>query len=424
MRKILVLFFLTFIESAYSQELVEEVNDPNIKTVLLYALNSRFDENRILSVPIINLNSNSELILEFDDLSDDNRLFKAKIVSCDVNWEISKLRDLDFLSNYNEFFIDNYQHSQSTKVPYMHYDFKVPKPKVAGNFILQVYSGDFDSKVLISKRFYVLDAKLGINAKVINAQDPLLYKTHQQLDFSISYRNLQLRNPKDELIIKIRQNYRDDKIKSGLKPSSINSAMNTMNFQFFNNENTFSGSNEFRFFNISTTYSRGQFVEKVVSDRYKDLIYLKPQKDRSYRAYIETFDQDGRFLIKGIDQIDERVGADYVNVVFVFEPTNSAIDSEIYFLGQLTDWKLDESNRMIYDSERKVYLGEAFLKQGIYNYLFVTKDPISNKINEVSLEGEFSDTQNAYEIFVYFKSPADRNEKLIGYNLIKNSRIN
>lgn len=425
MKKLIFFLCICFQNTAISQLVYQDqIFDENIKTVLIYANNKEDrSEKKSLSVPIYTLNSSASLLIEFDDLTDESRQFKAKIISCNTEWKSSGLRDLDFLNEYNEFFVNDYQHSQGTKVQYGHYKFELPKPKLAGNYLVQIYDGLDDSKILISRRFYVLDPKIGITAIAKNSQDPLLFRTHQQLDFSISYKNLQIRNPKEELVLLIRQNYRDDKILKGLKPSSVNFSNSLLNFQFFNNENVFSGLNEFRFFNVSSTYFRGQFVDRVVSGSNIDKVYLKTQFDRSQKAYLETFDNDGRYYIKGIDAIDANVEADYVIVNFALKPNDTELNEDVYLYGQLTDWKLNDENRLILDSSTNLYTCEKTLKQGIYDYIFVAKNKNSESFNEVLFEGEHSETQNAYEIFVYYKSPGDRNDKLIGYQIIKNSRM-
>ena len=47
------------------------------------------------------------LILEFDDLTDQRDNYNARIIHCNQNWTQSGLQDLDFLPNYNEFPLNN-----------------------------------------------------------------------------------------------------------------------------------------------------------------------------------------------------------------------------------------------------------------------------------------------------------------------------
>jgi len=53
------------------------------------------------------------------------------------------------------------------------------------------------------------------------------------------------------------------------------------------------------------------------------------------------------------------------------------------------------------------------LKQGFYNYKFVTKT-IDNKIDKNEIGGNFDTTENEYIVIVYYKGPTDRTDKIIG----------
>ena len=50
-------------------------------------------------------------------------------------------------------------------------------------------------------------------------------------------------------------------------------------------------------------------------------------------------------------------------------------DKELYIIGKMTDYKLDnESTRMKFNAVKGVYENSLFLKQGYYNYAYVTVD--------------------------------------------------
>jgi hypothetical protein len=56
------------------------------------------------------------------------------------------------------------------------------------------------------------------------------------------------------------------------------------------------------------------------------------------------------------------------------------------------------------------------LKQGIYNYQFKSKNP-----SNASLEGNYSQTENIYELLIYYQKPGTRYDSLVGYTTIVNS---
>ena len=87
---------------------------------------------------------------------------------------------------------------------------------------------------------------------------------------------------------------------------------------------------------------------------------------------------------------------------------------ELYIDGQ---WATDidkEHYRMRYNGEKKVYYTALLQKQGYYNYRFITADgqiPPS--------EGNFYQTENCYQVLVYYKEVGGRTWRLVGYKSLE-----
>ena len=95
--------------------------------------------------------------LIFDLLSPDYQYLKMKIFHCDWNWIPSKLNDLEFLADYNEFPIVNYTFSQSNFSEYVTYKAIIPKLKVSGNYIIYVYEDNSTAIPLFTRKFVVYE---------------------------------------------------------------------------------------------------------------------------------------------------------------------------------------------------------------------------------------------------------------------------
>ena len=54
------------------------------------------------------------LVLEFDDLQAQRSNYYVKIIHCNYDWTKSTLQDLDFLTDYNEYPINDYDFSANT----------------------------------------------------------------------------------------------------------------------------------------------------------------------------------------------------------------------------------------------------------------------------------------------------------------------
>mgnify|MGYP006879675803 CR=1 FL=1 len=70
------------------------------------------------------------------------------------------------------------------------------------------------------------------------------------------------------------------------------------------------------------------------------------------------------------------------------------------------------SSRRVY-APRKVYKGNFLLKQGFYNYTFVTLDEVG-EVNLSELNGTFYQTENEYTVLVYYKPFGEFYQRVIG----------
>ena len=110
--------------------------------------------------------------------------------------------------------------------------------------------------------------------------------------------------------------------------------------------------------------------------------------------------------------------ADYATVHFSFvPPANSPYpDKDIYLIGQLNDYNLFPEARMNYNADKGVYETDLFLKQGYYDYMYVTKNKSGPKkpASFEPTEGNLWETENQYLILVYYRELAGRADQLIG----------
>ena len=115
---------------------------------------------------------------------------------------------------------------------------------------------------------------------------------------------------------------------------------------------------------------------------------------------------------------DSNIGADYITVHF-FLDTPELKGEEVYIDGEFTMGKFDERNRMKYNGEKGGYELQIPLKQGAYNYQYVTLPKGSNsKVSTSAIEGDKYETENEYNIYVYLRKPGDRYDRLVGYTTV------
>ena len=128
------------------------------------------------------------------------------------------------------------------------------------------------------------------------------------------------------------------------------------------------------------------------------------------------------YSIETTENINPLWQADYATVNFSFVPPGNSpfANKDIYLFGELTNYDLRESAKMKYDAEKGVYYTSLFLKQGYYDYSYVTIDRDDRKrtASFEMTEGNYWETENDYTILVYYRDLAGRADELIGMSHI------
>ena len=391
------------------------VYDPNVRTVLCYVQSGT--TNEIFTPPVVPLSQDQPIVLEFDLLGDQSQRLTAKIVHCDADWKPSILTDMQFLSEINDILITNYRTSVNTKVPYYHYSLRAPRVKLSGNYLLVVQGAG--GTPLLSRRLLVYDNSVQMSMKQgipVGGQERY---TMQQIDFGIRY-SMQLVNPAQEVKVVLRQNFRWDNAKYNLRPTFVRDIDRQLDYQYFNFENAFPALSEFRFFDLRTFRSIGIGVAALDAEASPRQALLQPDASRNGQGYTQFEDINGQRVIESREYGNGATNADYLDVTFQLRAAQPAA-GPVYVLGALTDWQLKDEFRLTYDAEKQLYSGHALLKQGYYNFIYATQT--AQGPNSVQWEGSHQETENQYDLLVYYRPPGTRADLLIGYrSLDVNSR--
>lgn len=362
------------------------------------------------SLPAVAQLGQANLLLEFDDLRSQRDNYYVKIVHCTHNWAQSDLMDLDFMTDYNEFNITNYQFSIDTHIPYIHYTFTLPAVKLPGNYVAMVYRNGDKSDLILTKRFMVYNNLISFSRDGNLINSGRIANINQQINFTISYQDIDIPNPAQNVWVVIRQNQRWDNMVVDLKPSFMRDIEHEIDYIYFDDKKMFSGGNEFRFFDLRSLNYPGQNVNTIDKTVKPFEAYIMKDKSRGEQPYTQYKDHDGNFEISNLDYDDINF-SNYVNVHFTLS-SSLLPGSEVYVIGAYNSWNLNAENRMKYDSAHEEYTSSVLLKQGFYDYQYLVKSP---SLPPYYFEGSHFETQNSYEILVYYKPFQPRAEQLIGY---------
>lgn len=394
-------------------EIFDSIFSEKIKSVRLQALNSQFAE------PVISILPGSKLILTFDDFSEEFKEYSYKLIHCNAHWEVTNQLVNDYYLMSMNNYIETYTFSSATKAAFTHYELILPKEGEkfirSGNFLLQVSDNETDSVVLI-KRFMVVDPKVSVNGKIVSTDDVRYSSYKQQIQFEVF-------DPKSYILdignifVRIMKNASQDIYCENIKPSFVNN--NRITFER-SDACVFDGGNEYRFFNMLEYKYLSNNVYKVdmSSGGIFDL-YLEEDKSRSYLKYSLQSDFNGRIMYGSGSKVFPPDELDYARVHFAFKPEESLFGYEIYLYGELSQYRINNDFKMIYNPDRNRYELTKILKQGLYNYQYVVKSIYQKGPDESMLEGSHFQTENEYCILVYYRNIREGYDQLLGIERLK-----
>ena len=407
---IVLSFFLSFGTSIVNAEKAEllykdAVYEQSIKTVEINPLIPV--RNRTDVFPI---GASRSYLLEFDDLRIDADYYFVYLIHCNADWSKSQFNPIEYLFEYNEFEILDYEFSIDTRTPYTHYKMRLPRVRIPGNYLMVVYRGNDINDLILSKRFMVYEEKIGVGAEIGISSGVKEREQNQQINFKVNYAVVDATIPTEEIKVIIRQNLRWDNAIIGIKPTFIRADLKEMEYFHFNLENNFQGGNEFRYFDIRTLNFRGENVAEVEVQKKTINTYLYLDKSRGEQVYSVPIREDlnGQFIIANVDDSPREITGEYTRVHFKLNVPE--IRQDLYILGAMNSWEKNAGNRMRYNSTEERYEGSQLLKQGWYDYQYVVDGP-----DPLQFEGSYRQTRNQYEILIYYGRKGSRGDLLLGY---------
>ena len=395
----------------------DHIYTSNIKTVRFYF--SGWETG----FPAIRLNSDEKLIFGFDDFDNDYKTYNYTVVHCDASWNPTNMTPSDYIEGYTEDQISDIKRSFNTIQQYTHYHIQLPtdvlKITKSGNYLLKVFLNGDQEQLAITRRFLVyeeeVDVLFDIHPAVLNEYRFL----KQEVDFKIFSNDYKINDPLNDLKVVLMQNDRFDTRVEGLKPVFIRDR--DLDYSY-DEENTFYGGKEFRYFNVQGLRSPDIRINKIrVDSNNVSHIHLYNDDKRGFKRYAFERDINGKFIIKTTLGDSPDTDADYVFVYFYLMSDAPLTDGDVYIFGAFTDWQCKEEFKMTYDALFKGYRAVLFLKQGFYNYEYVVKGPKMKVPDATLTEGNRFETENDYTITVYHQPIGIFYDRLIAYKKVKSN---
>ena len=406
MKQLLLTLLMLVMCGLRAQTLSDMVLRDDVKTVQLYTGGAERE------FPVLTLDGDGRMVLEFDVLRAQPEALHWHFVHCDRHWAADGLDPVEFINGFVEGTIDDYDFSFTTLVDYVHYRAVLPEGFASfthsGNYVVEVT--DDHGQPLLRRRFCVNEQTVKVEADITRPYDNVDIDRRQEVDVKLTAQRPEFGDPQYLEVI-VQQNGRLDNRRSLSFSGYDGSALAWRHRQ----ENIFHGGNNFRFFDCSNLRTPMYNVMRVEEYGGETFAILRPDEDRSRRHYLSETTLNGGMKVNIWDRNNPRLEADYVWVNFSLPMSQPLLDGSVYVVGALTDWRLDSVSRMDYNPQYRAYTKRLLLKQGYYAYLLLVDGAAwpANRSRTAPLEGDHRETPNSYTVFVYYRSPADRADRLI-----------
>ncbi len=411
MRTLGIILFICFSGVGRAQ-IPDFVYAPNISSAKLYLHGNQ------LAAPIVSLEGNTKMDLDFDDLDGDVKNYYYTYQLCNADWTPVQLSTMDYIRGFEQNPITDYHYSSISLIRYTHYHLLLPEASaritLSGNYLLKVFLNSDTSRMVFTKRMMVVQNAVAIAAQILQPMNPPFSQTGQKLQFTVNSKALNISNPFQQIHVVVLQNNRwDNAIYMG-NPSFYSGT----NFVYNSDETpVFPGGNQWRLLDLQSFRFQSDRIARAEYLKNGTVIYVKPDQDRSHQPYFYYTDINGKYFIQTIDGVNADYQGDYARVRFTYSPPDRiALEGQdLYLMGEFTGYALNAATKMYFNPSTGMYEGSAFLKMGVYNYGYVTVNTNSPSPPTFDFtEGNHFETENDYDILVYYRPMGGRADQLVG----------
>lgn len=406
-------------ESAADSTATQPTSDPpgpdlapqreSVRTVQLY---EGADERNF---PISTLRSGDQLTLEFDLMRQEGQPLSVYFQHADRTWS----RDLSpsqFLESYHNDKLLDYQRSQGTVVPYVHYEYRFPNDdirfRVSGNYVLRVTKQGQPDSVLFERPFFVTDdagsLQMGTESIPVPGQRQQSVRPVARFDPPAELRG----DPFGYTVCFVRNGRLPD---TRCEERPLLAQQPTLTFEV-DRDRSFEPSTADYTVDLSNLCG-GASIETTDRTVTPFQVLLEPDYAQFTGRDLDA-NLNGQILIRGVldTYANPAIRAEYVRTTFAFVPPNERpLSGKVVVAGSFSGMDANRGTRMQWQSDRRRYEGAVLLKQGRYQYFYSASDPLLRRTIRESQPRR----QNTYTAFVYYQDPSRRTDRLLRISSIR-----
>ncbi|MDQ3552650.1 MAG: DUF5103 domain-containing protein [Bacteroidota bacterium] len=370
------------------------------------------------SFPILTLGSTDYLELHFDDLDGDIKNYYYSFQLCNADWSPSVLHPFEYTKGFQNIRITTYRNSSIASTRYTHYQANVPDrnsfPNRSGNYLLKVFINNDTAKLAFTKRFVIVDSKAKIAAQIQQPFNAAAFRTHQKLQIVVTTDNrLQNFNPQDLKVVILQNN--------NWQTSTLIERPTIFRGNYFEYSDeaitALPAAKEWRWLDMRSLRLQSDRMQRIDTRKDTTEVWVQPEGSRTGQVYVYYRDMNGMYAIETMESINPFWQGEYgwVNFTYVPQGGRAFTGRDVYVFGELTGYTENGRGRMQFNSEEGVYQARLYLKQGFYNYMYVTYPTGIRDYPDFSeTEGNNWTTENAYTVLIYFRPFGARADELIG----------
>lgn len=400
----IALFILFSIQYLFSQTEIEVVPPYNIKTVTFVQSNENV-------VPIFKLGDGFQF--QFDDLFGNEANYYFEITHCDYDWKPTNIPKAEYMTGFDGQRIVDYENSLTTLQIYTHYSLPIPNQfmqlRISGNYILKIL--DENKDVLFSRKFILYEDLVTVPMTIKRARMVNNIEYKHNVEFYISSQVINFQNPNKNVRISLFQN---GQFNTAIKNIAPQYTLGNELIYKYDTQTQYWAGNEFLYFDNSDIRAAGNTISRIDSSNGIYNTNLYTNNARGNYPYSVTPDINGRFMIRNIRGTKNEIEADYAWVYFSLSAPAFMKNKSIYITGMFNNYSLSPENKLEFNKINNTYEKALLIKQGFTNFQYQIADDKGNIDAENAIDGNFWQTENDYNVLVYYRENNNRYDRVIG----------